>query len=50
MEPTLRTDNELSGRLVYGHVDGVAQVLSLSADASSSKNNYMIGVPSAARA
>jgi riboflavin synthase len=43
LEPALRAGDALGGHLVSGHVDGVAQVLSLSADARSTR--VVIGVP-----
>jgi riboflavin synthase len=43
LEPALRAGDALGGHLVSGHVDGVAQVLSLSGDARSTR--VVIGVP-----
>ncbi len=43
LEPALRAGDALGGHLVSGHVDGVARVLSLSADARSRR--LVIGVP-----
>ncbi len=45
LEPALRAGDALGGHLVSGHVDGVAQVLSLSGDARSTR--VEIGVPPA---
>ncbi len=45
LEPALRAGDALGGHLVSGHVDGVAQVLSLSGDARSTR--VVIGVPPA---
>src|SRR5476651_875503 len=45
LEPALRAGDALGGHLVAGHVDGVAQVLSLSGDARSTR--VVIGVPPA---
>jgi riboflavin synthase len=43
LEPALRAGDALGGHLVSGHVDGIAEVLSLSADARSTR--LVIGVP-----
>jgi riboflavin synthase len=43
LEPALRAGDPLGGHLMSGHVDGVAQVLSLSGDARSQR--LLIGVP-----
>jgi riboflavin synthase len=43
LEPALRAGDALGGHLVSGHVDGVAQVLSLSGEARSTR--VVIGVP-----
>jgi len=43
LEPALRAGDPLGGHLMSGHVDGVAQVLSISADARSQR--LRIGVP-----
>jgi riboflavin synthase len=45
LEPALRAGDALGGHLVSGHVDGVAQVLSLGGDARSTR--VVIGVPPA---
>ena len=45
LEPALRAGDALGGHLVSGHVDGVAQVLSLSGDGRSAR--VVIGVPPA---
>ena len=45
LEPALRAGDTLGGHLVSGHVDGVAEVLSLSGDARSTR--VVIGVPAA---
>ena len=45
LEPALRAGDALGGHLVSGHVDGVAEVLSLSGDARSTR--VVIGVPPA---
>jgi riboflavin synthase len=45
LEPALRAGDALGGHLVSGHVDGVAEVLSLSTDARSTR--LVIGVPAA---
>ena len=43
LEPALRAGDALGGHLVSGHVDGVAQVLSITGDARSQR--LVIGVP-----
>jgi riboflavin synthase len=43
LEPALRAGDALGGHLVSGHVDGIAQVLSASGDARSTR--LVIGVP-----
>jgi riboflavin synthase len=43
LEPALRAGDPLGGHLMSGHVDGVAQVLSISGDARSQR--LLIGVP-----
>jgi riboflavin synthase len=43
LEPALRAGDPLGGHLVSGHVDGVAQVLSMSGDARSQR--LVFGVP-----
>ncbi|HTT43461.1 MAG TPA: riboflavin synthase [Steroidobacteraceae bacterium] len=43
LEPALRAGDALGGHLVSGHVDGVAQVLSISAEARSQR--VVFGVP-----
>ena len=43
LEPALRAGDALGGHLVSGHVDGIAEVLGLSADARSTR--VVIGVP-----
>jgi riboflavin synthase len=43
LEPALRAGDALGGHLVSGHVDGVAQVLSLSGDARSQR--ILFGIP-----
>jgi riboflavin synthase len=43
LEPALRAGDALGGHLVSGHIDGVAQVLSLAGDARSRR--LVIGVP-----
>ena len=43
LEPALRAGDPLGGHLMSGHVDGVAQVLSISPDARSQR--LLIGVP-----
>ena len=45
LEPALRAGDPLGGHLVSGHIDGVAQVLGLSAEARSQR--LLIGVPAA---
>lgn len=45
LEPSLRAGDALGGHLVSGHVDGVAEVLSVSGDARSQR--LVIGVPPA---
>lgn len=45
LEPALRAGDALGGHLVSGHVDGVAEVLSVSGDARSQR--LVIGVPAA---
>ncbi len=45
LEPALRAGDALGGHLVSGHVDGVAQVLSLSGDARSTR--VVLGAPAA---
>lgn len=45
LEPALRAGDPLGGHLVSGHIDGVAQVLGLSAEARSQR--LVIGVPAA---
>jgi riboflavin synthase len=45
LEPALRAGDALGGHLVSGHVDGLAQVISLSGDARSTR--VVIGVPAA---
>ena len=45
LEPALRAGDALGGHLVSGHVDGIAQVLSVSGDARSTR--LVIGVPTA---
>ena len=43
LEPALRAGDALGGHLVSGHVDGIAEVLGVSADARSAR--LVIGVP-----
>jgi riboflavin synthase len=43
LEPALRAGDALGGHLVSGHVDGIAQVLSLSGDGRSTR--LVIGLP-----
>jgi riboflavin synthase len=45
LEPALRAGDALGGHLVSGHVDGVAEVLSVGGDARSTR--VVIGVPAA---
>ena len=45
LEPALRAGDALGGHLVSGHVDGIAQVLSVTGDARSTR--LVIGVPAA---
>ncbi len=45
LEPALRAGDALGGHLVSGHVDGVAEVLSVAGDARSTR--VVIGVPAA---
>jgi riboflavin synthase len=44
LEPSLKAGDALGGHLVSGHIDGVAEIISISGDARSSR--LKIGVPS----
>jgi riboflavin synthase len=44
LEPSLKAGDALGGHLVSGHIDGVAEIISISGDARSTR--IRIGVPS----
>lgn len=45
LEPALRAGDSLGGHLVSGHVDGVAQILGISADARSQRLTIALHAP-----